>query len=136
MLRNAAPPGQDRADDVLRAVRCVANGDTFVSPTLASFLLDSAGPSGTGLSRSGPLLVLSDREREILALLAAGQRDVDIARTLTISIRTVRSHLDRIRDKTGRRRRPELTRPAIELGVMPRSRPRFGAGVAVPVGKR
>ena len=54
-------------------------------------------------------LQLSDREREILALVAAGERDQDIAEQLFISISTVRSHLDRIRDKTGRRRRPDLT---------------------------
>jgi DNA-binding NarL/FixJ family response regulator len=52
-----------------------------------------------------------------LSLVAAGERDQDIAETLEISIRTVRSYLDRIRDKTGQRRRPELTRYAIEMGV-------------------
>jgi hypothetical protein len=52
---------------------------------------------------------------------AAGERDADIAEAMSISIRTVRSYLDRIRDKTGRRRRPELTRLAIQegLGVKP-----------------
>jgi DNA-binding CsgD family transcriptional regulator len=59
--------------------------------------------------------VLSDREREILALVGSGRTDQEIAHQLYISVATVRSHLDRIRDKTGRRRRPELTRLAIEL---------------------
>jgi DNA-binding NarL/FixJ family response regulator len=54
----------------------------------------------------------------VLSLLAAGERDQDIAEQLHISVRTVRSHLDRIRDKTGRRRRPELTRLAIEEGIV------------------
>jgi DNA-binding NarL/FixJ family response regulator len=53
----------------------------------------------------------------VLSLVAAGERDADIAETMAISIRTVRSYLDRIRDKTGRRRRPELTRFAIEEGI-------------------
>ncbi|HEU5475330.1 MAG TPA: response regulator transcription factor [Actinophytocola sp.] len=61
---------------------------------------------------------LSDREVEVLARLAAGERDQDIAQTLRISVRTVRSYLDRIRDKTGLRRRPELTRYAIEHGMI------------------
>ena len=44
---------------------------------------------------------LSARERELVKLVAQGRTDADIAGQLYISIRTVRSHLDRIRDKTG-----------------------------------
>jgi len=101
------------ADEILRAVREIAAGNTYVSPTLASILLDSA--------RNRPAVYrvpLSDRERQVLSLLAAGERDQDIADALAISVRTVRSHLDRIREKTGRRRRPELTRLAIEEGIV------------------
>lgn len=61
---------------------------------------------------------LSRRELELLALLAHGNTDQQIAQTLVISLRTVRSHLDRIRDKTGRRRRPQLTLLAMELGLL------------------
>ncbi len=60
---------------------------------------------------------LSDREREILALLCRGSTDQQIGNELLISLATVRSHLDRIRDKTGCRRRPDLTRLAIDLGL-------------------
>jgi predicted ATPase/DNA-binding CsgD family transcriptional regulator len=63
---------------------------------------------------------LSARERELLALVAEGLTNAQIAERLFISIKTVQSHLDRIRDKTGARRRPELTRLALEL-VAPRS---------------
>jgi DNA-binding NarL/FixJ family response regulator len=94
--------------DILHAVREIAAGNTFVSPTLASFLLNST---------RGVRSLLSDRERQVLSLVAAGERDVDIAETMSISVRTVRSYLERIRDKTGRRRRPELTRLAIEEGI-------------------
>lgn len=62
---------------------------------------------------------LSSREREVVALLALGHTDAQIAGRLGISARTVASHLDRIRDKTGRRRRAELTRLALELGLVP-----------------
>jgi DNA-binding CsgD family transcriptional regulator len=65
--------------------------------------------------------VLTQREREVLALVAQGRRDQEIATDLHISIRTVRSHLDRIRDKTGHRRRADLTRLAIELGLVGRA---------------
>jgi DNA-binding NarL/FixJ family response regulator len=100
------------AEEILRAVRAVAAGNSYVSPTLASFLLDSSRERYTGAR-----LALSARERQVLALLAAGERDQDIADTLMISVRTVRSHLDRIREKTGRRRRPDLTRLAIQQGI-------------------
>lgn len=63
--------------------------------------------------------MLSDREREVLALLAGGATDAQIARRLFIALSTVRSHLDRIRDKTGLRRRPDLTRLALSLGIVP-----------------
>lgn len=53
---------------------------------------------------------LTRRETQLLSLLAAGLTDREIAEKLFISIRTVRSHLDRIRDKTGARRRTELAR--------------------------
>ena len=56
---------------------------------------------------------LSARERELVTLVARGRTDAQIAAQLYISIRTVRSHLDRIRDKTGCRRRADLTRLAL-----------------------
>ena len=91
------------APEIIRAVSVITAGGTYVSPTLASHLLAVE-------RRKGPTpLQLSDR--------AAGERDQDIAEQLFISISTVRSHLDRIRDKTGRRRRPDLTRLAAETGL-------------------
>ena len=60
---------------------------------------------------------LSGREREIVALLAGGATDAQIAERLFLSINTVRSHLERIRDKTGARRRTELARYAMQAGI-------------------
>ena len=51
-------------------------------------------------------------------LVAQGCTDAEIAAQLYISIRTVRSHLDRIRDKTGCRRRADLTRLALSTGLL------------------
>ena len=56
---------------------------------------------------------LSARERELVTLVAQGRTDAQIAEQLYIRIATVRSHLDRIRDKTGCRRRADLTRLAL-----------------------
>ncbi|ONI87591.1 DNA-binding response regulator [Actinosynnema sp. ALI-1.44] len=98
--------------ELLRALRQIASGDSYISPVLASYMLDA--------HRGRHVLELSTREREVLSLVASGERDQDIADELAISIRTVRSYLDRIRDKTGQRRRSELTRYAIEQGVLGR----------------
>ena len=73
-------------------------------------LRDSPAPAtGTTLPASN----LTKRERELVTLVAEGLTDGQIAEKLFISIRTVRSHLDRIRDKTGARRRADLTRLAL-----------------------
>jgi len=58
---------------------------------------------------------LTSRERELVTLVASGHTDAQIASQLHISIRTVRSHLDRIRSKTGCRRRADLTRLALQV---------------------
>jgi len=61
---------------------------------------------------------LSPREHELVMLVAQGKTDAQIASQLHISIRTVSSHLDRIRDKTGCRRRADLTRLALQAGLV------------------
>ena len=98
--------------EILRAIRAIAAGNSYVSPILAAFVLNQSRER-----QAGPRIELSAQERRVLSLVAAGERDSDIAEAMSISIRTVRSYLDRIRDKTGRRRRPELTRFAIEEGI-------------------
>jgi predicted ATPase/DNA-binding CsgD family transcriptional regulator len=62
--------------------------------------------------------LLSARERELVALVAQGRTDAEIAEKLFISIRTVRTHLDRIRGKSGYRRRADLTRLALQEGII------------------
>ena len=61
---------------------------------------------------------LSVRERELVTLVAQGRTDAQIAEQLVISVRTVRTHLDRIRDKSGCRRRADLTRLALQEGII------------------
>jgi DNA-binding CsgD family transcriptional regulator len=72
--------------------------------------------AGSRDSHAGPL---SARERQIMALLAGGASNAKIAQTLFVTPNTVRTHLDRIRDKTGARNRAELTRYAIQAGIEP-----------------
>jgi DNA-binding NarL/FixJ family response regulator len=97
---------QAAGQEIVEAIRVVAGGGTYVSATLAAYLLRSP-------------LHLGERECKVLELVAGGETDQDIAEILGISIRTVRSHLDRIRDKTGSRRRAALTRLALDHGITP-----------------
>ncbi len=99
------------AAEITRAIRTVGAGDMYVSPTLASYLLRA--------EKSTSEYKLTKRERDVLALVAAGERDQDIATQLFIATTTVHSHLERIRDKTGARRRAELTALAYRLGIGP-----------------
>jgi predicted ATPase/DNA-binding CsgD family transcriptional regulator len=75
-----------------------------------------AAAKGSERSTSG----LSKRERELVDLVAQGLTDAEIAEALFISFHTVRSHLDRIKVKTGARRRAELTRLAVREGLADR----------------
>ena len=81
-----------------------------------ALMLTAAGPQPP-TAAPGPE-GLSPRERELVTLVAQGHTDAQIAGQLFISVRTVSSHLDRIRDKTGCRRRADLTRLALSAGLV------------------
>jgi predicted ATPase/class 3 adenylate cyclase/DNA-binding CsgD family transcriptional regulator len=90
----------------------------------AAMSWDTAAEYALMLTASRPPAVapelgkLSARERELVTLVAQGRTDAQIAAQLFISVRTVRSHLNRIRDKTGSRRRADLTRLALQAGLV------------------
>jgi DNA-binding NarL/FixJ family response regulator len=99
------------ADEIDRAIRAVARGEVHVR---AEFV----APPEVAEPREAGEPELNPRERRIVQLVAEGYTDVDIAEQLAFSVRTVRSYLDRIRDKTGERRRPGLVRFAVESGLV------------------
>ena len=103
--RQALGPARARAAEDRGAAMSMATAAEY------ALLLTAFGPTP---SQAAPGLgKLTARERELVALVARGYTDAQIASQLYISIRTVRSHLDRIRDKTGCRRRADLTRLAL-----------------------
>jgi DNA-binding CsgD family transcriptional regulator len=102
------PAGGPIAAEIVRAIRAVAAGSTYVTPTLAGLLLRHPTP-----------VPLTPREIQVLQLVARGERDADIAGELFISRYTVRSHLDRIRGKLGAASRVDLARYAIDRGPAP-----------------
>ncbi|MGW5719101.1 response regulator [Amycolatopsis sp. NPDC003865] len=110
------------ADELLIAIKTVADGGAYVSAVVAGMIMkDNADRPAVSAD-----VELSPREEQVLRLVAAGERDVDIALILGIGVRTVRGYLDRIRDKTGERRRPGLVKEAIRRGLIGGSGPRRG----------
>ena len=92
-------------------------GALMTMPTATEFA-SMAASAEPGSSWAGGLAGLTAREQELVRLVAMGRTDAQIAEHLYISIRTVRSHLDRIRDKSGCRRRADLTRLALDAGLV------------------
>lgn len=83
---------------VLQAIRAVSSGDAIFSPTIAQRLIDFfAGPRPS--IPSLPFSDLTDREREILNLIAQGRSNSEIAQTLVISLKTVRNYISSIFSK-------------------------------------
>jgi len=109
-----------QAPRVLGPARARAAGERGAAMSMATaaeyaLLLTSPGPQPPAAPRLGKL---SARERELVTQVAQGRTDAQIAADLYISVRTVRTHLDRIRDKTDCRRRADLTRLALQAGLL------------------
>ena len=102
-------------EELRRAVISVHAGGSVITPSLAGHLLKELSSSARGESSS--IRPLQGRELEVLRLLAQGNTDNEIAGALYISPRTVQNHLTRIREKTGLRRRSELTRWAVQHAI-------------------
>jgi predicted ATPase/DNA-binding CsgD family transcriptional regulator len=110
--RQALGPGRMRAAEERGAAMSPATAAEY------ALMLTSPGPQQPQAPADPGLGKLSARERELVTLVAQGATNAQIAAQLYISVRTVSSHLDRIRDKTGCRRRADLTRLALTAGLV------------------
>jgi predicted ATPase/DNA-binding CsgD family transcriptional regulator/tetratricopeptide (TPR) repeat protein len=110
-----------KARQVLGADRARAaheRGARMSLATIAEYALMLTAPAPQAAAAAHGSGTLSARERELVTLVAQGRTDAQIAAQLYISVRTVHTHLDRIRDKTGCRRRADLTRLALQAGLV------------------
>src|SRR5919108_399855 len=107
--------------DLLAAIRAVYRGRTFVDPTLAGSLvqdlLEKKAPSRS-TDGGAPRSLLSPREREVLLLLAQGYTNQQAAKWMLVSVKTVETYRARIAQKLGLHSRAELTRYALESGLL------------------
>jgi len=102
--------------DVVDAVRAVAAGERYVHPALGARLI-AAESEERKRAQSDPL---SEREREVLRLLALGHTNQEIAALLYISVRTAETHRAHIMQKLGLSSRAELVRYALDHGLVER----------------
>src|SRR5262252_8804333 len=99
---------------LVQAIRKVVRGGKYVSPTLAEKLvydLDSK-------SSKAPHEVLSDREYQVLCMIASGKTVTDIAGELTLSVKTISTYRVRILEKLNMKNNAEMTRYAIKEGLV------------------
>ncbi|MEU5851616.1 response regulator transcription factor [Saccharopolyspora shandongensis] len=113
-LLKDAPP-----ESLVTAVRSVASGDAVVAPSVTKRLLDRfLGERGGQLRDASVLDVLTEREREVLVLVAKGLSNSEIAGTLFLSEATVKTHLGRILSKLDVRDRVQAVVLAYETGLV------------------
>jgi DNA-binding NarL/FixJ family response regulator len=107
--------------DLLGAVRVVAAGDALIAPRITRRLIEEFArlpqPAGTAASNAA-LDQLTEREREVLGLVARGQSNAEIAEALYVSHATVKTHVSRLLMKLGARDRAQLVMVAYESGVV------------------
>jgi two-component system response regulator NreC len=105
--------------EVVGAVRAVAAGERYVHPTLGARMV-AADAEERRRAEADPL---SDREREVLRLLALGHTNQEIAKMLFISVRTAETHRAHIMQKLRLTSRAELVRYALENGLVEQTPP-------------
>jgi len=96
-------------DELVQAVRRAAAGETYLQPALGAKL--AAEPEATATD-------LSERETDVLRLIALGHTNAEIAEKLYISVRTVETHRAHIQQKLGVSTRAELVRSALSRGLV------------------
>jgi DNA-binding NarL/FixJ family response regulator len=107
--------------DLLRGVRAVAAGDALLSPSVTRRVIGSfASPAAAGRQPEPPreLDQLTDREREVMVLVAEGLSNDEIAARLVISPATAKTHVSRTMIKLGARDRAQLVVQAYEAGLI------------------
>jgi DNA-binding NarL/FixJ family response regulator len=117
LLKNVPP------EDLLSAIRAIASGDAVVAPSVTRRLLDQMAhhlpdPRAGADTEDLQLARLTDREREVLLLLAQGLSNAEIAETLTVSEATVKTHVGRVLNKLDLRDRVQAVVFAYQNGLV------------------
>jgi two-component system, NarL family, nitrate/nitrite response regulator NarL len=111
VLKDASPA------DLVRAIESVHNGGAFFSPDISQIMLDQyLAEEGGGEDASGSKK-LTNREREVLAMIAEGQSNKEMASQLGVGVRTIETHRERVMNKLDIHSVAGLTKYAIANGI-------------------
>jgi DNA-binding NarL/FixJ family response regulator len=117
LLKDVDPP------DLVAAVRCVARGDALLAPAVTRRLIEQFVSRPAPGSVAPGLRELTDREFDVLRLIARGRSNAEIGRDLFLAEPTVKTHVTRMLRKLGLRDRVQAVVFAYESGLMQRSAP-------------
>lgn len=112
MLKNAAP------EDLVRAVRVVATGDALLDPAITRRVIEDYAQRAAPRKDHGRLARLTEREREVLRLLATGKSNAELAAHLYLGEGTVKTHVSHLLGKLGLRDRVQAVVFAYETGLV------------------
>jgi len=122
MALNAGADGyilkDDSHEELLTAIKTVLSGKTYLSPSICGNVVHGYLNSGETVNTVTPLDALTRREREVIKLIAEGNRSKDIAEDLSISIKTVEKHRSNLMKKLDLHSISNLTKYAIKNGLV------------------
>ncbi|KIL36100.1 histidine kinase [Cohnella kolymensis] len=105
-------------EELLTAIRQISGGNAYLSPTATKRLMSDYLDKMKNGEHAGTYESLSDREKEILAKVAQGYSNKEIAEQLIISVKTVESHKSNLMEKLDLRTRPALVKFAMKKGLL------------------
>jgi two-component system response regulator NreC len=105
--------------ELVTAIRSVHQGDCYLNPSVTKFLVNDYLERVKQGDKRTPVDLLTDREREVIHLVAAGHTNRDIAEMLSISEHTVHNHRANLMEKLGVHNRLELLKYAMREGIIP-----------------
>ena len=111
VLKDASPA------DLVKAIESVFNGEPFFSPDVSQIVLNQYMHEA-GADESSANLRLTNREREVLAMIAEGQSNKEMANQLGVGVRTIETHRERVMDKLNIHNVAGLTKYAITNGIV------------------
>jgi DNA-binding NarL/FixJ family response regulator len=115
-LRAKEPP----LDELLSAIRVLADGEALLAPSVTRRLIAHfSRATRRSPGRRQDFGQLTEREREVLVLLARGLSNTELASSLHVSLPTVKTHVSRLLTKLGARDRTQLVVLAYEAGLVP-----------------
>ena len=98
--------------ELIDAIRAAYRGDVFLHPSMAKIVAEDY------VEQAGTEKGLSDREREVLRLIAEGRTYKEMAKVLGVSVKTIETYRERIKEKLGLHTRAEMVRYALEKGLV------------------